>query len=181
LEGGKVVTDTRTHWTVAKVYPHHKPRNVKLTNNLTRDGDAGARKEGRFVLPLPFAPWNGHQKTIKPDAATHHETSMQAASRALDRMLAAGLVKPIVVRAAPRSTWNPDRPRKSAPHHKARNVRMSNALAGTAGSSTAARMTEREWEALKAKFPRRKAHDAFNVAARALERMQQPAAFKQAA
>jgi len=166
-------TDNRPHWTVAVVHPHHRPRNVKLTNNLSAGGDAGARKEGRFVLPLPFATPRDYRRIVKDSDTPHHETSTQAASRALARMVAAGLVTPVVVRVPPPSKWNPNRPRKSAPHHKPRNVRLTGR--GVYGSSTAADMTEAKWASIKHlyRLPRKQKMEAFMLAARGLKRQQQ--------
>lgn len=165
----------RPHWTVAVVHPHHRPRNVKLTNNLTASGDAGARKEGRFVLPFPF-PYSelySARGNAKDSDTPHRETSTQAASRALARMVAAGQVAPVVVRVPPPSKWNPNRPRKSAPHWKPRNVRLTGR--GVYGSSTAADMTEAKWASIKCQYrlPRKQKMEAFLLAARGLKRMQQ--------
>jgi hypothetical protein len=156
--------------------PHHRPRNVKLTNNLTAGGDAGARKEARFVLPFAFPYAELHRAyrgNAKDGGTPHHETSTQAASRALARMVAAGQVAPVVVRVPPPSKWNPNRPRKSAPHHKPRNVRLTGR--GVYGSSTAADMTEAKWASIKNlyRLPQKQKMEAFVLAARGLKRLQQ--------
>jgi hypothetical protein len=121
---------------------HHKPKNVTLTNNLRWMAGNG--------------PAINNPTSEPKDAKPHHETAMQAATRALKRLLAAGLVAPVVERKAKRSAWNPARPRKSAPHYRLRNVRLTNALAVKHGTSTAARITtEAEWESFKRRHPER--------------------------
>jgi hypothetical protein len=122
--------------------PHHKPKNVTLTNNLRWMAGNGPAINNPTREPK--------------DAKPHHETALQAASRALKRLLAAGLVAPVVERKPARTAWNPARPRKSAPHYRLRNVRLTNALAVKHGTSTAARITtEREWDAFKRRYPER--------------------------
>jgi hypothetical protein len=122
--------------------PHHKPKNVTLTNNLRWTAGRG--------------PAIGSPTREPKDAKPHHETSEQAASRALARMLAIVSFSVVPKLKRPTPTWNPARPRKRAPHYRLRNVRLTNALAVKHGTSTAARITtDAEWEAFKRRHPER--------------------------
>ena len=141
--------------------PHHKPKNVRLTNNLR--WSAGLAP----AIPNPTS----EPKDVKP----HWESALTAATRALDSLIDAGLVKPVVVRKAKASGWNPDKPRKKAPHWKARNVRLTGRITGTGPSAS---IRPDEWERIKPK--QKQAHAAFAIASRALELMQM-AALKAAA
>jgi hypothetical protein len=132
--------------------PHHKPKNVRLTNNLRWSAGCGPAN------PNPTREPEG----VKP----HWESALTAATRALDSMIDAGVLAYVVVKPVKRSAWNPARPRKSAPHYRLRNVRLTNALAVKHGTSTAARIrTEAEWESFKRRHPERFPRLALKAAA----------------